>query len=116
MRRWKIVLLLTVAPLAAFVACSSGSTDSGTGADARTSGQPTTSASGKSSALLAASTASADAGTPPVFQCSGFGAPSITFGPTVPPDLKSIGNQSNADCFAWSELVALSWPVSGASF
>jgi hypothetical protein len=40
----------------------------------------------------------------------------INFGPTVPPDLRSFGNQRNADCFAWSEFVALNWPLGDAAF
>ena len=42
---------------------------------------------------------------------------SVKFGPFVPGDAFIFGSQANADCFAWSEFVALNWPsASGAGF
>jgi hypothetical protein len=37
------------------------------------------------------------------------------FGPTVPPDF-GIGNQTDADCYAWQEFIAVNWPAAGSNF
>lgn len=39
----------------------------------------------------------------------------IAFNASVPGD-KFLLNQTNADCFAWSEFIPLNWPVSGSNF
>lgn len=41
--------------------------------------------------------------------------PPLTLGSTVPPDA-SLGSQEGADCFAWSEFIALNWPQTGSNF
>lgn len=35
----------------------------------------------------------------------------ITFNNQVPGDIAAFNNQSQADCFAWQEFIALNWPV-----
>src|ERR1700710_1606768 len=41
----------------------------------------------------------------------------IIYGPTVPGDASSTSGQSDFDCFAWSEFIALNWSTdSSASF
>lgn len=35
----------------------------------------------------------------------------VYFNNVVPGDLASFGNQSQADCFAWQEFIALNWPA-----
>lgn len=54
--------------------------------------------------------ASSQAAAP--FPC---GTLSMSFGPSVPADL-GIGNQTDANCFAWQQFIALNWPVSGDRF
>lgn len=39
----------------------------------------------------------------------------IKFGASVPGD-QFLLNQTNADCFAWSEFIPLNWPASGSNF
>ncbi len=43
----------------------------------------------------------------PVCNC---GSLQVTFSGNVPGDALFFGNQTNADCFAWSEFIALNWP------
>ncbi|HYP15228.1 MAG TPA: hypothetical protein VEQ63_14965, partial [Bryobacteraceae bacterium] len=45
----------------------------------------------------------------------GCGSLSVTLGSTVPGDAL-IGNQTDADCFAWAQFVALNWPTVTSSF
>jgi hypothetical protein len=40
----------------------------------------------------------------------------INFNNNVPGDLPSFNNQSQADCFAWQEFIALNWPTNGNNF
>ncbi|WP_136666520.1 cytochrome c family protein [Flavobacterium sp. H122] len=40
----------------------------------------------------------------------------INFNNNVPGDLPSFNNQSQADCFAWQEFIALNWPTNGSNF
>jgi hypothetical protein len=49
---------------------------------------------------------------PAPFAC---GRLSMSFGPSVPADF-GIGNQTDADCFAWQEFIGLNWPVTGDQF
>ncbi len=44
------------------------------------------------------------------------GSINIAFSPHVPGDALFFGNQTNADCFAWSEFISLNWPSSGNNF
>lgn len=46
--------------------------------------------------------------TAPPCACSPF--VTVVFGPTVPSDA-TMSSQSDANCFAWAEFVALNWPV-----
>lgn len=50
----------------------------------------------------------------PPCQC---GSLQIPFNNNVPGDALFFGNQTNADCFAWSEFISLNWPMdTSASF
>lgn len=44
------------------------------------------------------------------------GAIPVLFSGSIPGDAPVFGSQADADCFAWSEFIALNWPVSGSSF
>lgn len=116
MRRVTPWLLLSLVPGAVIAACAGGSNNPSPATTTATSTTGTTpdvalAASG-APRLAAAATAA------PVFACPnvGLGGPSVTFGPTVPPDLRTFSNQPSADCFAWSELVALNWPTGTGTF
>jgi len=49
---------------------------------------------------------------PGTFAC---GSLTMSFGATVPADV-GISNQTDADCYAWQEFIALNWPASGSNF
>jgi hypothetical protein len=38
----------------------------------------------------------------------------LFFNKSVPGDLQSFNSQSNADCFAWQEFIALNWPANAS--
>lgn len=40
----------------------------------------------------------------------------ISFNNQVPGDLPAFNNQSQADCFAWQEFIALNWPVNPSGY
>ena len=40
----------------------------------------------------------------------------ITFNNQVPGDLAAFNNQSQADCFAWQEFIALNWPLNPSGY
>jgi hypothetical protein len=65
----------------------------------------------------AASANSASTGTAPKAPSApgACGNLTLTFGATVPADF-GISNQTDADCFAWQEFIALNWPTVGNSF
>ncbi|MFO0587618.1 MAG: hypothetical protein U0441_08765 [Polyangiaceae bacterium] len=116
MRRTTPVLLLSVVHGMVMAACAGEGNNPSSG-----SSTATVSSSERRPGVLVATAAPSPAPAPsttsaPVFQCPGLGAPSVTFGPTVPPDLLNFGTQSNADCFAWSELVSLNWPTGTGTF
>lgn len=63
-------------------------------------------------ATAAAPKVAATASTAPTsFKCGN--SQTITFGPTIPPDMSRVSSQSDADCFAWSEFISLNWPEAG---
>lgn len=41
--------------------------------------------------------------------------PTLTFGSQFAPDV-NLGSQTDADCYAWQEFIALNWPSSGGAF
>ncbi|MEZ4314659.1 MAG: hypothetical protein R3F14_42130, partial [Polyangiaceae bacterium] len=120
MRSLTTALLLSIAPVTAFIACSSSSNDGSTGGPAGSATVRPGVLTAQALAQPAPAASTADGGVPDAgsltFQCTGLGAPVITFGPTVPPDLRSFTNQGYADCFAWWEFVSLNWPTEGSMF
>lgn len=110
MRRLPLVLVLSLVPGAVIAACASGPNNP--------SSMTSTASSTTTPEVTLVGTGAPRAATTPVFACPnvGLGGPSVTFGPTVPPDLRSFANQPSADCFAWSELVAVNWPTGTGMF
>jgi hypothetical protein len=107
MRAIRNVILLSVVPAAAITACSMGGgpapVPSGASSPASSAAAP---GPGRGAALPAPQA------TPSSYVCNGgFPSFNVPFGPNVPPDVNSIINQKNADCFAWWEFISLNWPA-----
>ena len=56
-----------------------------------------------------------DAGVKAASSPNTCGSLTLSFGATVPADF-TLSNQTDADCFAWQEFIALNWPASGSTF
>lgn len=108
MRALHLALLLSIASACAVAACSQGSNTPAVDAGVRAGD-----ASARPETLAAQAV---EGGAPTTLSCSTGVLPPVTlsFGPTVPPDISSFANQSAADCFAWWEFVALNWPAGAA--
>ncbi|MCU0686051.1 MAG: cytochrome c family protein, partial [Polyangiaceae bacterium] len=61
-------------------------------------------------ALRAGATTAATAGA--TFACGNL---TMSFGASFPNNL-ALGNQTDADCYAWQEFIGLNWPTSGSFF
>ncbi|WP_216673778.1 cytochrome c family protein, partial [Pyxidicoccus fallax] len=47
---------------------------------------------------------------PPSYSCGS--SKNLTFGPYIPPDMSQVFSQTDANCFAWRQFIALNWPAS----